>query len=473
MNKISFIKKSLALFCAVVLIFSCIGCEGVKDQLSNLNPSSNTTTSSEVIGSSESTGSSIIENSNDATESTNTSSGTESNNSSSKPSQSSSNPSSKPGSSQTSTPSSSTSSNNPSTDNTPTQPKQWYTRKVELSRADLNRALSQKYVKPKNVILLIGDGMGLNDLELAKDLSRDKLFDFGLVMENLPNIGLAKTHNYSGGVTDSAASATALATGYKTLNGRLGLDHNGRTVQNVLEIARANGKKVGIVTDDSFVGATPSAFTVHNPSRENKADIARSFLEFMPDVLIGGDFEIFNNATAAAKYTQKRNSITIADGFGWFEDKLNEAPDKPFFGFHYLNSPASSLFELAHCTEIALNKLDNKNGFFLMVESYKADRGGHNNSLSDKLEGVCSLNNVAAVAIKYCLKNPDTVLIITSDHETGGITLNNPNGWFTTTGHTGVNVGVFAIGYGTENFKNKTVDNTDIAKFIINLVKKG
>lgn len=376
-----------------------------------------------------------------------------------------------------STPSSSVESN-VSDDTVALEPQIWYsTDGVTLTKTDLEKAINAEYVKPKNVIVMISDGMGLNDLKLAYEFS-DFLFDYGLTFDKLPNIGEAITSNIDGEVTDSAASATALATGVKTRNGRIGRTEKGKDLQNALELAREYNKKVGIVTNDAIYGATPSAFAVHNLSRENTAAICRSFIECAPDVVLAGGYSSFGTAIGGSeKYSELIKGINVASGFEIWESKLNSdlKREKPFFGF--FNTDFSSAdYKLAQATEVALKRLKNDNGFFLMVEGAGCDKGGHGNNAEQKVASVAVFDKAVAVAVKFCLENPDTVLIVTSDHETGGVTI--PSGKyelnsdiFTSESHTGVNVGVFALGYGTEYFKGKTVDNTDIGKFIHAAIK--
>lgn len=344
--------------------------------------------------------------------------------------------------------------------------------RFELPAQALEAALSQKYTKPKNVILLIGDGMGLMDILHAEKYGKN-LFECGVVINELPNRGYAITNNIEDSLTDSAAAATALATGVKTINGAVGLDKDGKVLTNVSETARSCGKKVGIITSDSVTGATPSGFAVHTPSRGNTAEIVDGFIEFAPDILIGDGYSAFSGIFKA-NTDPRVQQIAMASGFNNFEAKIKENPGKPFFGFIDFDLK-TNYFSLANCVDLALKQLENDNGFFLMVESAGPDKGGHANDIVMKQTGVISLDKAVAVALKYCAQHPDTVLIVTSDHETGGVmpcsddTLTNAV--FTTTGHTTTHVGVFAIGYGTECFNDATVDNTDIAKFIINAVK--
>ena len=358
------------------------------------------------------------------------------------------------------------------------EPEPFYSKVITFTKADLDKANSTQYVKPKNIIFMVGDGMGLNDITICNKFS-DFKFDFGLVLDQLKNKGFATTKSASSEVTDSAASATALATGTKTANGMVGQDMYGRDLKNISEIARECGKKVGIVTSDSVLGATPSGFAVHNISRNNTAELALSFMKFKPDVLIGNGYNDFISGISAEEDTKAMfKNVNVAADFGMFEYCLtkSEKKDLPFFGFTGFGMKSGD-YRLGQATEMALKTLENENGFFLMIENAGTDSAGHSNNIQGKVDNVAFFDKAVAVAVKYCMEHPDTMLIITSDHETGGVTLPEGDDYqlsdvkFTTDGHSGVNVGVFALGYGTEYFNGKTVDNTDIAKFAIKAVK--
>ena len=148
--------------------------------------------------------------------------------------------------------------------------------------------------------------------------------------------------------------------------------------------------------------------------------------------------------------------------------------EKPFLGFLDGYSSVAS-YNLANCAEVAFNRLKNDKGFFLMIESAGTDKYGHGNDINGKLNSVVTLDRTVAAALKFMEKNPDTLLVITSDHETGGVKLPDENNKYlsdllTVTEHTATPVRVFGVGKGTEYFKGKTVDNTDIAKFVISAI---
>lgn len=353
-----------------------------------------------------------------------------------------------------------------------TEPEGWYTEgEITITKKQVQKIVNTDFKTPKNVILIIGDGMGINDITLAED-NVNGVYDFGLVLNQIENRGLATTHSADSQVTDSAASATALSTGVKTNNTRIAKDANGNDLKTMAETAREAGKKVGIITDEDLSGATPTAFTVHNISRDNRKELANAMVEFKPDVLMCKDY--IGTSALLEKESRKifDNEYLVAKNFKRFKEALDSDKncEKSFFGFLEGYSPVAS-YNLAQCAEVALKRLNNENGFFLMIESSGTDKFGHNNNINGKLNSVVTLDRTVAAVLKFMYNNPDTVLVITSDHETGGVKLptgsESLNDLITVDGHTATPVGVFAVGKGTEYFKDKTVDNTDIAKFLI------
>ena len=356
------------------------------------------------------------------------------------------------------------------------EPQGWYTQgEIKITKQQAQKIINGKFTAPKNIIVIIGDGMGPNDITLAEKHA-DGVYDFGLVLNQIKNHGLATTHSADNAVTDSAASGTALATGVKTNNGFIGKDPNGNDLLNLAEIARAAGKKVGIITDEVISGATPTAFTIHNDSRSNTAQLINAMIKFKPDVLMGKDYnsvfmvleederEIFDNEYLVAKDFKRFNNVLDTD----------KNCEKAFLGFldGYSSIPT---YNLANCAEVAFNRLKNDKGFFVMIESAGTDKYGHGNDINGKLNSVVTLDRTVAAALKFMENNPDTLLIITSDHETGGVQLEGDNTKYlsdllTKTEHTATPVRVFGVGKGTEYFKGKTVDNTDIAKFLISAI---
>lgn len=271
----------------------------------------------------------------------------------------------------------------------------------------------------KNAILMIGDGMGVNHINatLAAGLEY-------FAPRQLPNIGFAVTRSASyPAVTDSAASATALSSGYKTINKYLGMNRLGKSQQNVRELAHSVGAKTAVITTDVITGATPGGFLVHVKNRSSTAEIQSQI-----DKLI---------SEGKIDYCQ-----------GSVDDKLTSVV-------------ADALYGMA----------DGDSRFFAMFEAAYIDKRAHSNDLAQVRKMVTRYNDVASYVIEFALFHPDTALVITADHETGGIEYNEKTGtyYFTSGDHTHDDVPVHAIGGGTEKFKGVTVDNTDIAKFLASI----
>lgn len=281
---------------------------------------------------------------------------------------------------------------------------------------------------PKNIIFLIGDGMGFNSLELGNQLYEDNMFpdyenvsgyDQHIVANRLPYKAQSYTHSYDADVTDSAAGGSALATGYKTYNGVVGLDKNLKPVKNLSELAIELGKKTAVLTTDDIYGATPAAFSVHVLDRDDKDDILVAQQS--------GDIDVF---TGVIRY------------------------------------PVSAIRK-------ALDEIDNsENGFFMMYEEAHIDKESHDNKQKTFYTAYTRLNTALRVFLEFVMYNPDTALILTADHETGGITFKEETGKYvyTTGNHTHVNVPFYAIGKGTEFIDGKTFDNTGVSKFAAQLM---
>ena len=279
----------------------------------------------------------------------------------------------------------------------------------------------------KSAILMIGDGMGHNSVNVAL---KNGLSEF--VAQRLPNIGVSVTKSQSvvdgnASFTDSAAAATALATGYKTTNGYLGVTKYNKTVQNVRELADSVGAKTAVLTTDVITGATPGGFLVHHFSRSDTA-----ILQKQVDALL------------------EAGSVDYCKG--GVGDKLIDE------------------------TRVALQSIsEGNNTFFAMIEEAHIDKNAHNIRIPEVIHTVTRYNESIAYAVQFTLCHPGTVLIITADHETGGI-VESPNSQYgyiwtsytssTYTEHTNKNVPLYAVGSGAEYFNGRDTENIDIAKFI-------
>lgn len=253
-----------------------------------------------------------------------------------------------------------------------------------------------------SAIMIIGDGMGYNHVEAA--LSAGALDHF--YARDLPFITWCRTYSQSviegASATDSAASATALATGYKTINGYIGKDKNGFDVLNISEYAYDRGANVAVLTTDLLEGATPAGFNVHNINRSDATDILAQFSR--------------KTASGELLYAKGKNQ-------GVSDNLTTEL-------------------------RVALGLISAKNStFFIMMEEAYTDKGSHSNSFGTSNHAVARINDAIAYAIAFVMLHPDTALLITADHETGGITRQaNGSYVYTTTGHTNTAVPYYALG---------------------------
>ena len=364
----------------------------------------------------------------------------------------------------------------------------------------------------KNVIYLIGDGMGFGAVTSLL-LSEDEVTGF----EQAPVVGFHETCSADNYVTDSAAGGTALATGTRTNNGYVGADPDGAQLTSVLRKAQAMGKKTGIVVNTTLTEATPAAFYAGVTSRKMVYDIAKQFTECDVDIAIGGGLGHFYNRPDSLDLT----ATLIEKGYDVYlhwETVLNTESDKfvgilPLSDLHrreknhgrasaaegqevclaaqmaamneetnaeHLSEPTVYL-EKATAKALDVLSRDNKDGFFLMIESAIIDGYGHNNDGEGMVIEMKEFNCTLQKAIDYVNQHPETLLIVTADHETGGTGVyyngHKPGNEgplkmnFSTSGHTGTVVPVFAYGAGAENFAG-VMKNTDIPKKIEELMKK-
>jgi alkaline phosphatase len=294
----------------------------------------------------------------------------------------------------------------------------------------LNTETAKNIPSPKNIIMVIADGMGpayttsyryFND-DPTTDIVEETVFDRLLV-------GSASTYpaSVSGVVTDSAAGATALATGYKTYNGAIALDVNKNSVETVLEFARKQGKKTGIVVTSQINHATPAGYLTHNESRNNYNAIADSYIDngIKADVYFGGGWKYF--------IREDRNLIEEfkASGFQYIDNynALNTLKvDMPVIGLFDDTGLPSALddsdpYRLSAMTKVAIKQLENSKGYFMLVEASQVDWAGHSNDIATAMAEMSDLAKTMEYLEEYVKQNPDTLVILTADHSTGGLTV--------------------------------------------------
>ena len=357
--------------------------------------------------------------------------------------------------------------------------------------------------KPTNVIYLIGDGMGFGAVSSLL-LTSDEQTGF----EMAPVIGLSETCSANNYVTDSPAGGTALATGTRTCNGFLGVGPDSLQLTSILKKAQQMGKKTGIVVNTTLTEATPGAFYAGVTSRKDSYTIAKQFTESGVDIAIGAGLTAFINRPDSIDLT----AVLIDKGYDVYlnwKQVLNTQSEK-FVGIlqmsdvHRRNKPSTKTASAADGAEVCLAAqlaaTDDTNdsirfaepdrylekaciktleqleknapkGFFLMVESAIIDGYGHNNDAEGMVEEMQEFDRTLKALIAYVNKHPNTLLVVTADHETGGTCVsykshpvNQPEGMqlsFNTKGHSGTVVPIFAYGAGAENFagifKNKNI----------------
>ncbi|MFT5923965.1 MAG: alkaline phosphatase [Paraglaciecola sp.] len=407
---------------------------------------------------------------------------------------------------------------------------------------------------PKNIIMIVGDGMGPSYTTayrmFADDPSTPEVEE--TVFDRLL-VGMASTHPDmdTGYVTDSAAGATALSTGVKTYNGAIGVDADKKPVRTVLELAKEQGRKTGVAVTSQINHATPASFGAHNESRQNYDQIANSYFDaktngqFILDVMLGGGWKYF--------IREDRNLVEQFKAAGYqYVDKLTQLDDvkvgTPLLGlFADVGMPwaldSTNQMRLPTLAKAAIRQLENEQGYFLLIEASQVDWAGHANDIGSAMAEMHDLAVTLEWLEQYLVKSPDTLLVVTADHSTGGLSIgangnyswspkwlknlkaspaeiatqlvtskdrgalatdllgfeltteevsslsviesdkprpfhnaiskildNRSNTGWTTTGHTGVDVQIFAKGLGSEKFRGH-MDNTRIAKTIFELLE--
>lgn len=316
---------------------------------------------------------------------------------------------------------------------------------------------------PKYVFYFIGDGMGVNHVELGGGDS--------LNFTQFPYKGTLTTHSANKKITDSAAAGTALSTGTKTSNGTLGLSADHKTkLKSIAYTAKETGRKVGIVSSVSIDHATPAAFYANAESRNMSYEIASQLPLSGFDLFAGAGFvkpkELFQTLIDSM-YTIVRGKNVVLDGskIVWIQTIGKDVGELPYAATKRQEDDLT----LPIFTEKAIEFLaaDSSKGFFMMVEGGKIDWAAHANSAKNVRGEVQDFAQAIAHAIKFYEAHPEqTLIIVTADHETGGLSL-NPTRW-SSMDHTAANVPIYSIGVGADNF-GKNLDNTDVAKIIRSL----
>jgi len=287
---------------------------------------------------------------------------------------------------------------------------------------------------PKHFVLLIGDGMGQNHVKLFEAYRGQKVVDYtdgedDFYGNRFPYRGLAVTNNLEGGTTDSAAAGTALSTGCKTSNGRIGRSAEGADLLSITELAASRGMATAVMSTEVSSGATPSAFSAHADNRsETEAILAsQKAVQAACGTVIDCDYNVYT----AAELTALESALT----------------------------------------ENLATLYANQNGSFIMYEEAYIDKHSHNNELLLAFKALARFNQAIGIVMEQAFYHPDTLVVITADHETGSL-VNRGQGKFsyTSTAHSNFKVPVFAYGQGAEVFHGQTVENVQIPKTLAKLM---
>ncbi|MDD6276030.1 MAG: alkaline phosphatase, partial [Clostridia bacterium] len=272
----------------------------------------------------------------------------------------------------------------------------------------------EDYRTYKNVILMIGDGMGFNTVEAAKQIK-----GADISYEKMPVICQSETRSASNKVTDSAAGGTALACGVRTYNGAIGvymfapLANKYDVPMSLTELAKSNGKAAGVVTTDKTSGATPASFSAHSVVRQYEKDISRDQLNSDIDLIWGGATESVNAENCAENGFELITTASELDAlepgtrsFAQFDNdsikNITNENDTP-----YLSDMTEKAIELLNADE---------DGFFLMVEGAYIDKFSHGNDFDGCTSHVVEFSKAVQVAMDFAEANGDTLVVVTADH---------------------------------------------------------
>ena len=307
----------------------------------------------------------------------------------------------------------------------------------------------------KNIILLIGDGNGLAQISATALVNKGELS-----LTQLRNIGILKTQSSDDFTTDSAGGATAMATGQKVPNRAIGVNDNGNPLKNITELLAKNGFVSGIITTDEITGATPAAFYAHQKDRSMTVEIRNDLFKSSLSVFVSIEDP---NSEGKNKLGDFEMQASL-DEVGLSKEK------KVGFLFAKATSPAP----LSKAVKNVLAFLDQKRKpFFLMVEGAKIDSYGHENNIGGIINQGIAFDQAISQALRFADANENTLVIVTADHETGGLTIpqgnvlkNEIEGDFTTDDHTGIMVPVFAYGPRSNYFQGTYGNNELFGKML-------
>jgi alkaline phosphatase len=313
---------------------------------------------------------------------------------------------------------------------------------------------------PKNIVFMVGDGMGISQITAAMYQNGNRLN-----LEQFTTVGIHKTYSADDLVTDSAAGATAFSCGRKTYNKAIGVGVDSLPCKTILERAEEEGLATGLVVTSTIVHATPAAFVAHVKDRNAYEEIATYFPGSGVDFFVGGGEKYFNQ-----RQKDSRNIVAELETIGYqiFDsahgDINSAAPSGKKFGYFTAEDDPSKARDgrdyLAPAVAKALNFLRKQSdkGFFLLVEGSQIDWGGHDNDADYIISETLDFDKAIGEALNFAKADGHTLVIVTADHETGGFAINpgstheeiTPG--FSTKKHTATHIPVFAFGPGAEIF---------------------
>lgn len=307
-----------------------------------------------------------------------------------------------------------------------------------LFNAPIGLAQAQKE-RPHNIIIMFADGTTSSQYEFGRysnQLLRQQPFAITDVVMAKGNFQLMKTESANYYVTDSAAAASAMSTGKKVNNGAISITPDGKSPATLMKFAKDNGKRIGLISTAPVYDASPAAFSVHAKSRRDSESIVDQYLQLEPDILMGGGADFFlPNTVKGGKRMDGKNIIQAFQdrGFQYIDspDDLSNLSKPKVLGL-FANQDIDYEIErnpkeapsLAQMLDAGLRTLKQKTnpskGFVLFVENENTDSAGHNNDVASLMRDLWAFDDAVKLALDYQRQNPNTLIIVTGDHETGG-----------------------------------------------------
>lgn len=294
--------------------------------------------------------------------------------------------------------------------------------------------------RPKNIIVLFADGVAITQFEFGRYANRVLRKQGYAVTDTVlgkGSIGFLTTHPVEAFATDSAAAASAMSTGVKTTIGAIGVGPDGKPVRTAVQVAKTQGKRIGLLTTAEVYDASPAAFSVHTRNRANYTDIVDQYLALEPDVLLGGGSDHFLPAgTPGGARKDNRDVLAAFRGKGYAVARtaaeLRAATGPRVIGLfaddamdYEIDRASTTQPSYAEMVTAALKTLsvNSPQGFFLFAENENTDTAGHRNDAATLMRDLWAFDEGVRVALEFQKNNPDTLIIVTGDHETGGLSI--------------------------------------------------